>query len=73
MEHPLKHMPQPRQFTVVRDDLAERLDEIAELAAIWAKSRAKGSNPVILRRALLAAIEETHMAAKAAEAACAPH
>lgn len=43
---------------IMRDEVAERLDEMTDLFAYWQKNRAKGRTPVAVRNAILMAMDE---------------
>lgn len=49
--------PQPK-IEIVRDHVAEKLDEIADLCEYWTRNRAKGRNPTAVRAALLMLAKE---------------
>lgn len=52
------------ELQVFRDDVAERLDEVALIAAAYQKNREAGRPTNILRRALLDACEDALTLAK---------
>lgn len=41
-----------------RDEIAEKLDELADLAIVWERYRSKGRNPTAVRAALATAAHE---------------
>jgi len=43
---------------IMRDEVAERLDEMADLFSYWQKNRAKGRTPAAVRNAILMAMDE---------------
>ncbi len=52
---------------IMRDEVAERLDELADLFIYWQKNRAKGRTPSAVRNAILMSMDEVALlrAAKA--------
>ena len=45
-------------FEIKKDEIAERLDELADLGAIWNKHRAAGRMPNSIRQAMMMVIDE---------------
>ena len=43
---------------IMRDEVAERLDELADLFIYWQKNRAKGGTPSAVRNAILMSMDE---------------
>lgn len=48
----------PRNIEIVRDDIAEKLDEMSDLCEHWKLNRERGRNPTAIRAALLMLAEE---------------
>lgn len=44
-----------------RDEIAEKLDEMADICEYWKKNRAKGYKPSAIRNALLYLVSEIEM------------
>ncbi len=53
-----EHMLKPGDFIALRDPIAERLDELADMAEWWRKHRAKGRNPTGIRAGMVTLCEE---------------
>lgn len=47
-------------FEIQHDEVAEKLDELADLAEAWKKHRDKGGNPYAIRNAMLMVMGELH-------------
>ncbi len=45
--------PMKSEYIVMKDDIAEKLDELADLSLIWAKHREAGRHPQAIRGAML--------------------
>jgi hypothetical protein len=47
-----------REIIVMKDDIAEKLDEMADLCEIWKRNRNKGHEPNAIRKALMMVANE---------------
>lgn len=54
----------PQKIEIVRDDIAEKLDEMSDLCEHWKRNRERGRNPTAIRAALLMLAEECTILAR---------
>lgn len=52
------------KLIVVKDEVAEKLDELSDLAKYWKKHRDAGRTPSGIRAGMLASIEEINLLLK---------